>query len=124
MSQAKFASLALFEQNLEFKASLLDTRVDAQLLHNLEPSPAQVFREARELDGASTDDIKLFLKALKEIRGPDNQPLVTHDGLDVLTNVLWDIAWKVRYLKSKVKVYSHAGGLLSWLRSEMSYMHH
>lgn len=97
MSQAKFASLALFEQNLEFKASLLDTRVDAELLYNLEPSPAQVFREAHELDGASTDDIKLFLKALKEITGPDNEPLVTRDGLNLLTNVLWDMTWKVRH---------------------------
>ena len=96
MSQAKFASLALFEQNLEFKASLLDEQVDAKLLSNLEPSPAQVFREAHDLDGASTDDIKLFLKALKEIQGSDNQPLVSRDGLDFLTNILWDMTWKVR----------------------------
>lgn len=96
MSQAKFASLALFEQNLEFKASLLDARVDATLLGNLEPSPTQVFREAHDLDGASTDDIKLFLQALKEIKGADDQPLVTRDGLDFLTNILWDMTWKVR----------------------------
>ena len=70
--------------------------MDAKLLSNLEPSPAQVFREAHDLDGASTDDIKLFLKALKEIQGSDNQPLVSRDGLDFLTNILWDMTWKVR----------------------------
>ena len=96
MSQGKFASLALFEQSLEFKASLLDEQVDARQLSNLEPSPAQVFREARYLDGASTDDVKLFLKALKEVRGSDNKPLVTPDGLDFLQNIVWDMTWKAR----------------------------
>jgi hypothetical protein len=91
MNEAKFASLAMFEQNLEFKASLLDARVDAQLLSSIIPSPAQVFREAYELDGASTDDIKIFLKALKEIKGSDNEPLVTRDGLGMLTNVLFTL---------------------------------
>lgn len=62
----------------------------------LDPSPAQVFRKAHYLDGASTDDVKLFLKAFKEIRGSDNKPLVPRDGLDFLANILWDMTWKVR----------------------------
>ena len=55
-----------------------------------------MFREARYLDGASTDDVKLFLKALKEVRGSDNKPLVTPDGLDFLQNIVWDMTWKAR----------------------------
>jgi hypothetical protein len=91
---SSFPSLALFQQTLEFKASLLDSRVDTALLQRLDPSPAEVFREAQEADGASIEDIKSFLRSLKQLRDGSGL-LMTRDGLDSLTNVIWEICWKV-----------------------------
>lgn len=93
MAATKFYSLLQFKEQLEFQASLLDGTVTEDLLSRLDP--AAVFRDAIQGEHASSDDIRLFLRDLKNAK-VGGRPLVTHDGLATLATAMWQVCWKVR----------------------------
>lgn len=95
METGRFPSLDKFRGALQARSSLLDTRVDEELLSKLVPTPYDAFQRALDNDGATEPDFNAFLKSLKTLKVGE-ESLLTEDALHSLANTVWQLSFEVR----------------------------